>query len=118
MDEASHLTEPATLVPLVKGCSRTILVGDCIQLPATVRKNAVLTGHDISLFERYYRFPQRNDISKVMLDTQYRMRRCICDFSSYEFYDGKLITAVAAHCLHRTFLVAEQLHVLDQVLCI
>jgi superfamily I DNA and/or RNA helicase len=95
VDEASQLTEPATLVPLVKECSRAILVGDHVQLRATVQQNAVLVGYDISLFERHYRLPSREGIGKVMLDTQYRMHRSICDFSSSEFYDDKLETAVA-----------------------
>jgi superfamily I DNA and/or RNA helicase len=94
VDEASQQTEPATLVPLVKGCSRAILVGDHVQLRATVQKNAVLTGYDVSLFERHYNLPQRQHVAKAMLDTQYRMHRTICDFSSTEFYEGKLETAV------------------------
>jgi len=95
VDEASQQTEPATLVPLVKGCSRAILVGDHVQLRATVQKNAVLTGYDISLFERHYNLPPRKHVAKAMLDTQYRMHRTICEFSSNEFYEGKLKTAVA-----------------------
>jgi regulator of nonsense transcripts 1 len=97
MDEASQLTEPATLVPLVKECSRAILVGDHVQLRATVQQNAVLTGYDISLFERHYKLPPREDVARVMLNMQYRMHRSICDFSSSEFYDGKLHTAVAEY---------------------
>ena len=95
IDEASQLTEPATLVPLVKGCSRAILVGDHVQLRATVQQTAVVTGYDVSLFERHYNLAPREGVAKVMLDTQYRMYRSICDFSSSEFYDGKLHTAVA-----------------------
>lgn len=95
VDEASQQTEPATLVPLVKGCSRAILVGDHVQLRATVQKNAALVGYDVSLFERHYNLPARKSIAKAMLDTQYRMHRSICDFSSREFYEGKLNTAVA-----------------------
>ncbi|RAQ99038.1 RNA-directed RNA polymerase like protein [Stemphylium lycopersici] len=95
IDEASQLTEPATLIPLVKGCSREILVGDHVQLRATVQQNALLTGYDISLFERHYNLPARKGVAKVMLDTQYRMHRSICDFSSSEFYGGRLRTAVS-----------------------
>jgi superfamily I DNA and/or RNA helicase len=94
IDEASQLTEPATLIPLVKGSSRAILVGDHVQLRATVQQTAVVTGYDVSLFERHYKLPPREGVAKVMLDTQYRMHRSICDFSSSEFYDGKLHTAV------------------------
>ncbi|KAI4918204.1 hypothetical protein J4E90_002585 [Alternaria incomplexa] len=95
IDEASQLTEPATLVPLVKGCSRAILVGDHVQLRATVQQTAVVTGYDVSLFERHYNLAPREGVAKVMLDMQYRVHRSICDFSSSEFYDSKLHTAVA-----------------------
>lgn len=95
IDEASQITEPATLVPLVKGCSRAILVGDHVQLRATVQQNAVLTGYDVSLFERHYNIPEQEGVAKVMLDTQYRMHRSVCEFSSVEFYNSKLNTAVA-----------------------
>jgi len=94
VDEASQQTEPATLVPLVKGCSRAILVGDHVQLRATVQKSAVLTGYDVSLFERLYNMQERKGVAKVMLNTQYRMHRTICEFSSREFYGGRLNTAV------------------------
>jgi regulator of nonsense transcripts 1 len=94
IDEASQQTEPATLIPLVKGCSRAILVGDHVQLRATVQQSAVLTSFDISLFERHYNLPDRNEIAKVMLNQQYRMHHTICDFSSTEFYQGNLETAV------------------------
>lgn len=94
IDEASQQTEPMTLVPLVKGCSRALIVGDHVQLRATVQPSAVLAGYDVSLFERHFNIPQRVGVAKVMLDTQYRMHRSICDFSAAEFYENKLKTAV------------------------
>ncbi len=42
IDEASQQTEPASLVPLVKGCQKAILVGDHVQLGATVQQHAVI----------------------------------------------------------------------------
>ena len=102
IDEASQQTEPLSLVPLVKGCSRAILVGDHVQLRATVQPNAATLGHDVSLFERLWvksisdqRVPA---VRRVMLDTQYRMHPAICAFPSNEFYEGKLMTA--NHCKH------------------
>jgi len=100
IDEASQQTEPASLVPLVKGCQKAILVGDHVQLRATVQQHAVLQQYDVSLFERLYtrqRQPPELDTSfcKVMLDTQYRMHEDVCMFSSTEFYEGKLRTGVA-----------------------
>ena len=94
IDEASQQTEPASLVPLVKGCNKAILVGDHLQLRATVQQHAVLQGFDVSLFERLYN-QDSIGVCKVMLDSQYRMHREICSFSSQMFYEGKLKTALA-----------------------
>lgn len=106
VDEASQQTEPASLVPLVKGCRRAILVGDHVQLRPTVPQVAALD-FDVSLFERLYTTSQAASgadattpvspavvASRLMLDTQYRMHPAICRFSSDEFYGGKLRTGV------------------------
>lgn len=42
IDEASQQTEPTSLVPLVKGCQKAILVGDHVQLGPTVQRHAIL----------------------------------------------------------------------------
>ena len=95
IDEASQQTEPQSLVPLAKGCTKAILVGDHVQLTATVFPHARAMGFDVSLFERLYTSPDcENRLMKVMLDTQYRMQASICAFSSAEFYDNRLKTAV------------------------
>jgi regulator of nonsense transcripts 1 len=108
IDEASQQTEGASLVPLVKGCQKAILVGDHVQLGATVQKHAILQQFDISLFERLYTQQKSADpnlkdggtrssspIAKAMLDTQYRMHESICRFSSHEFYESKLRTGIS-----------------------
>ena len=95
IDEASQQTEPHSLVPLAKGCSKALLVGDHVQLAATVSQHARAMGFDVSLFERLYTSPDcENRLNKVMLDTQYRMQASICAFSSAEFYGERLKTAV------------------------
>lgn len=93
IDEASQQTEPASLVPLVKGCTKAVLVGDHLQLRATVQQHATVQGFDISLFERLYT-KDTAGAKKIMLDSQYRMHREICNFSSQEFYERNLHTAV------------------------
>lgn len=96
IDEASQQAEPASLVPLVKGCKRAILVGDHVQLRATVRPNAATQGHDISLFERLWvedSGKYESAVQKVMLNTQYRMHPKLCAFPSAQFYEDKLLTA-------------------------
>ncbi|KAL9001670.1 MAG: hypothetical protein Q9188_005363 [Gyalolechia gomerana] len=95
IDEASQQVEPQSLVPLVKGCEKAILVGDHVQLRATVQPHSQILDFDISLFERLYNDPSDDGrMKKVMLDTQYRMHQSICTFSSTEFYEGRLRTAV------------------------
>lgn len=95
IDEASQQIEPQSLVPLVKGCQKAILVGDHVQLRATVHPQSQILGLDVSLFERLYNSPSNeNRLRKVMLDTQYRMHESICAFPSAEFYGGNLKTAV------------------------
>lgn len=109
VDEASQQTEPASLVPLVKGCSKAILVGDHVQLRPTVQQYALSVGFDVSLFERLYtgapaateddhrkNNPDMNGVRRLMLDTQYRMHPLVGAFSSEEFYEGKLKTGITA----------------------
>lgn len=96
IDEASQQTEPASLIPLVKGCQRAVLVGDHVQLRATVRKYASTLDFDVSLMERLWTgaaTSPNTSIGRVMLDTQYRMHPDICRFPSSEFYQSQLLTA-------------------------
>ncbi|KAK3994424.1 RNA dependent RNA polymerase-domain-containing protein [Cladorrhinum sp. PSN332] len=95
IDEASQQTEGASLVPLVKGCDRAVLVGDHVQLRPTVGMNAGAVGGDVSLFERgFTEGKQVNGVERRMLDTQYRMHPDIGSFISSEFYEGKLKNGV------------------------
>ncbi|MFB6220165.1 MAG: AAA domain-containing protein [Halolamina sp.] len=105
VDEASQLTEPATLAA-VNLADRFVLVGDHEQLPPVVQAEGgepwtadAETESDgdradlsVSLFERLHdQFPE----ASVLLDRQYRMAQRIQAFSSAEFYDGHLRPANA-----------------------
>ncbi|MGM0604934.1 MAG: AAA domain-containing protein [Halobacteriota archaeon] len=88
VDEASQLTEPATLAAITLA-DRFVLVGDHEQLPPVVRSDTDLQR---SLFERLIdAYPEAG----VMLDRQYRMAQRIQAFASTEFYDGALRPATA-----------------------
>lgn len=53
IDEAAQAVELDTLIPLRYGCRNCILVGDPLQLPATViSRRAVDLGYSRSLFAR------------------------------------------------------------------
>lgn len=96
VDEASQCTEPEILMPLSYGMTKMILIGDPLQLPATViSKTAGENKFGRSLFERFYKYFQQNHKSDVilMLNEQYRMHKEICEFPSKIFYDGKLLTS-------------------------
>ena len=92
IDEATQATEPATLVPIVRGCKQLVLVGDHKQLPPTViSSRAEEMGLNISLFERLIEL----GINSTMLLKQYRMHPCIADFPSRQSYEGLLCNGVS-----------------------
>ncbi|PPQ66641.1 hypothetical protein CVT24_006933 [Panaeolus cyanescens] len=98
IDEASQITEPCTLIPLVKGIQRAVVVGDHVQLRPTVRPMAKALEYDVSLLERLYTKTPNNQaalsgMSKTMLDVQYRSPQQLNEFPSQEFYEGKLQTS-------------------------
>lgn len=87
IDEAAQAVEPATLIPLANGCKQVFLVGDPVQLPATVISPiAEKLGYGTSLFKRF----QRAGYPVIMLKTQYRMHPEIRSFPSSEFYAESL----------------------------
>lgn len=95
VDEASQCVEPELLMPLRYRISKMILIGDPMQLPATViSRHAQDFEFGRSLFERFFvhfgRYDPTSPIS--MLTEQYRMHPEICRFPSKQFYDNRLIT--------------------------
>ncbi len=91
LDEAGQATEPAAWIPIRRG-GKVIMAGDHCQLPPTVHSNR--RGKDsllYTLFERFHDVLDERD--KIRLDVQYRMHETIMQFSSHEFYEGKLTAA-------------------------
>ncbi|RZC44139.1 hypothetical protein C5167_037097 [Papaver somniferum] len=87
IDEAAQAVEGATLIPLANGCKQVFLVGDPVQLPATVISTiAQKFGYGMSLFSRF----QEAGYPVQMLKTQYRMHPEIRHFPSKEFYSAAL----------------------------
>ncbi|ONI36034.1 hypothetical protein PRUPE_1G566100 [Prunus persica] len=85
--EEAVIVEPAILVPLTNGCKQVFLIGDPVQLPATVISPiAAKFGYGMSLFERF----QRAGYPVTMLKMQYRMHPEIRSFPSREFYSESL----------------------------
>ena len=87
IDEASQSVEPSSLIPLCHDIQKLILVGDHMQLPATVfYPNAANILYNRSLFERFI----DNKYQRHILTVQYRMQPNISKFISKVFYDNKL----------------------------
>lgn len=87
IDEAAQCVEPSVLIALRRGCRKCVMVGDPLQLPATIFSDiARQASYDRSLLERL----MSNGHSFVMLDIQYRMDPAISAFPSSAFYSGLL----------------------------
>ena len=90
IDEAAQALEAACWIPIRK-VSRVIFAGDHQQLPPTVKSIAALkAGLGKTLMERIV---ENKPEVVTLLQVQYRMNDQIMQFSSKEFYDGKLQTA-------------------------
>jgi ATP-dependent RNA/DNA helicase IGHMBP2 len=90
IDEAGQCLEPLAwcIIPLAE---KVILAGDHLQLPPTILSDkAAQLGLRHSILEVCF-----SKIDQIyLLDTQYRMRESIAQFSNEYFYDGKLKTPI------------------------
>ena len=96
MDEAGQALEPLgwLVFPFAKSW---VLAGDPFQLPPTVlSQEAIQKGFAVSILEQCF----KNCKNIHFLNTQYRMRKSIADFSSNYFYDGKLKTPEEQENIH------------------
>ena len=89
IDEAAQAVEVSTLIPLVLGVRKLVLVGDPQQLPATLIARQPC--YERSLFERL----MQAGIQVSLLDEQYRMHPAISKFPSEYFYQGRLKDAAS-----------------------
>ncbi|KYR00392.1 DEAD/DEAH box helicase domain-containing protein [Tieghemostelium lacteum] len=87
VDEASQLSQPVTIGPLLYA-KRFVLVGDHYQLPPLVQNpEAKKLGMDISLFKK---LSSQHPFSVSNLTFQYRMSQDIMSISNTLVYNGKL----------------------------
>uniref|UniRef100_A0A182JF45 AAA+ ATPase domain-containing protein n=1 Tax=Anopheles atroparvus TaxID=41427 RepID=A0A182JF45_ANOAO len=89
IDEATQCTELNSLLPLMYGMSKMVLVGDINQLPATVLdQESIKAGFRQSLFSRLQNACRADKIK--MLTVQYRMHPEISRWPNEYFYKGQL----------------------------
>ncbi|CAF3479561.1 unnamed protein product [Adineta steineri] len=99
IDECSQALEAACWLALLRA-SKCVLAGDHLQLPPTIlSEKAAKDGLSITLMQRL--IEQFDDKITRMLTIQYRMNEAIMNWSSKEFYQGKLIAdkSVKSHLL-------------------
>jgi superfamily I DNA and/or RNA helicase len=88
MDEAGQALEPLAWAVFPMADS-WVLAGDPFQLPPTVLSSkAIKHGFNKSILEQCFANAQQ----MYLLNTQYRMKQSIAQFSSNYFYDGALLT--------------------------
>lgn len=89
IDEAAQALEAATWLPILRG-RKVVFAGDPFQLAGTVKSPvAEERGLQKSILDRIF---AKESLSSCvhMLNIQYRMHSIICQWSSDEFYGGKL----------------------------
>uniref|UniRef100_A0A8C7E6K0 Senataxin n=1 Tax=Naja naja TaxID=35670 RepID=A0A8C7E6K0_NAJNA len=100
VDEAGQTCEVETLIPLIHGCKKLVLVGDPKQLPPTIKSlRAQDYRYDQSLLGRLCKHLKEQDQENIsgkfpvfQLTVQYRMHPEICLFPSKYVYEGALTT--------------------------
>eukprot|EP00759_Apiculatamorpha_spiralis_P054516 PhF_6_TR6956/c0_g1_i1/m.10256/K10706/SETX, ALS4; senataxin len=89
IDEAAQCTEPLSVWALSHAVRRCILIGDPMQLPATLQcPEAARLGYQKSLMERMV----EEGHPYSLLNIQYRMHPTIAQFPNASFYGSKLKT--------------------------
>lgn len=81
IDEAAQAVEPATLVPLVNGCKQVFLVGDPVQLPATIRS--------FPSSEFYAEALQDADDLERRTTRDWHQYHCFGPFCFFDVHEGK-----------------------------
>ena len=93
IDEAAQATEADTVVPLILGAERLVLVGDHRQLgPVVKHMPSQRAGMGVSQFERL----AGGTTPHFLLATQYRMHPELSVYAGQAFYDGRLRDGVTA----------------------
>lgn len=88
IDEASQITDCKLLRLIEKNTSRIVLVGDQQQL------GPIYSSRELQDFESLFEKLIKEKNEYIMLNTQYRMHPKLAQFSSENYYNGKLKSGV------------------------
>ena len=108
IDEATQVTEPTSLIPLVHGCQQLVLIGDPEQLapnlPApqkSLDSELQVAELSVTLFHRL-----QGVLPSIFLSEQHRMHIELAQFPSCKFYRDRLLTATS-RCQQKSALQEE-----------
>jgi ATP-dependent RNA/DNA helicase IGHMBP2 len=102
IDEAGQALEPACWIPILKA-KKLVMAGDHQQLPPTIKSAEAAKVLSETLMEKVVaQWPE----AVVLLQEQYRMNETIMQFSSQEFYEGRL--KAHASVAHRLLAEGDQ----------
>ncbi len=86
IDEAAQALEPACWIPILKA-KKVVMAGDHYQLPPTIKSDEASKELSVTLMEKaVFLHPE----AVTLLEEQHRMHHRIMQFSSKEFYSGRL----------------------------
>ena len=95
IDEATQVTEPTSLIPLVNGCQQLVLIGDPEQLAPnlpvpqkSLDSELQIAELSVTLFHRL-----QGALPSIFLSEQHRMHPELARFPSCKFYRERLLTA-------------------------
>uniref|UniRef100_A0A670YHI7 Senataxin n=1 Tax=Pseudonaja textilis TaxID=8673 RepID=A0A670YHI7_PSETE len=109
VDEAGQACEVETLIPLIHGCKKLVLVGDPKQLPPTIKAQDYR--YDQSLLGRLCKHLKEQDQENIsgkfpvlQLTIQYRMHPEICHFPSKYIYERIFLKSVKKWAFDAPFI--------------
>ena len=91
IDEATQAVEPVSMLAMLNGARKVVIVGDNKQLgPVVISRRVANAGLKLSLYERLIKL----GIQPIRLLVQYRMHPELSMFSANRFYNGELRNGV------------------------
>ena len=88
IDEATQATEPATIIPLTKGCKQVVLIGDQNQLPPTI----IVVTPKRRVLGKAFSCVSFDQASRVHVEGTVSYAPAIALFPSQTFYKGELLS--------------------------
>ena len=113
IDEATQVTEPTSLIPLVYDCQQLVLIGDPEQLAPNLPVPQKSVGSELQVSELSVTLFHRLQkvLPSIFLSEQHRMHPALAKFPSCKFYGERVLTATSRCQLKSAF--QEEIPILE-----